>query len=930
MKTRCLLSPWAKSVFALFLFTSLTLLCPGPASGQPAPGTLDPTFAGSGQSVFGFAGGGFQFGLAAAVQSDGKLVIAGATADGPSGAIYTFEIVRLDTNNVLDLSFGAGGAVFTSFGPESIFAGGSGAQAVAVQPDGKIVAGGWVDTTGIYQSFGLARYNPDGSLDASFGLGGKVLTDFGINSEIKALVIGADGTIVASGWAGTNFALARYQTNGLLDASFGTGGTVTTDVGGTGGNLGGTALMILPGGQYVTVGAGLNETAFAVARYTTNGLLDSTFGGSGIVLTTLPADFGWAAGIGYQLGNNTILNPDKLVVVGTAEYATNYNFAIARYLLNGTLDTSFGTGGIVTGLYTTGSGSSLGSAVVIQGFGIRPRKITVGGFGIGGFGLARFNADGSLDTTFGGGTGKVTVPVGPDGNDAAYAMVIQAGNPVLVGYSRAMSANGQEVSPLEALRFNSDGSLDTSFGSGGVVTVDAASPSSAQAVAVQPDGRSVVAGGAFDGVVDAFALARYNANGTLDGSFGSLGKVLTTIGPSSAGANAVALQPDGKIVAAGYSYTGTTNYYIIALARYNPDGSSDTSFGTGGQVLTTVAGLYDSATSVAVQPDGKIVAAGYSVNIGMFNSDFAIVRYTPNGALDSSFGGTGKVSTSIAGGFDHGSGLVIQPDGKIVVAGSGQVGANTNFALVRYNTDGSLDPAFGLSGRVSTDFGSGSPSYAVGLALQADGKLVAAGRVVVGGVGYFALTRYLPNGTLDAAFGTGGKVSTQLGLSFDEAQAIAVMPNGKIIAAGTSWQGTFARYAVVRYEPDGSLDSSYGVGGKVIVSFDDAGDLASAVALDPIGRVVIAGSANNLVGAARLTSEPFLKFTSITPTNGGQMLLQGLGVPEANHTLYASPNLAPGSFRTLAPVTTDAGGFWQYLDTSAAGVGSGSYRFSFP
>jgi len=249
---------------------------------------------------------------------------------------------------------------------------------------------------------------------------------------------------------------------------------------------------------------------------------------------------------------------------------------------------------------------------------------------------------------------------------------------------------------------------------------------------------------------------------------------------------------------------------------------------------------------------------------------------------------------------------------------------------VRYNTDGSLDPAFGTFGRVSTDFGTAAPSYAHGVALQPDGKIVAAGVEVVGGVGYVAVTRYLPNGTLDISFGTNGKVISQLGLTYDEANAVTVLSNGKIVVAGTSCQGTFARYAVVRYNPDGSPDGSYGIGGKIIVSFDDAGDLASAVALDQIGRVVLAGGANNLFGVARLTSEPFLKFTSITPTNGGQMLLQGLGMPATNHTLYASPNLTPGSFSTLAPITTDAGGFWQYLDPTAAVARNRSYRFSFP
>lgn len=927
MKTHISQLASRKSIILPLLLGSVAVLAPGLAPAQPA-GALDTTFAGSGQSLVGFAGG-HQFGLAAAVQSDGKLVIAGETADGPGGAVRSFEIVRFDTNNVLDLSFGAGGVVFTSFGPQSDFADGGGALAVGIQPDGKIVAGGWVDITGLYGDFALARYNPDGSLDTTFGLGGRVLTDFGVNAQINALVIQPDGNIIASGAAGTNFALARYQTNGVLDASFGAGGTVTTDVGGVEIGLGGTGLMFFGDAGYLTVGTGMNGAAFAAARYDTNGALNTTFGASGVSLTTIPGAYSaWALAVGYQLGNGSVLDPDKLVLVGDVNYSTFDTFGIVRLNLNGTLDTTFGNNGIVTNTFSTGAGAR-GTSVLVQGFSIHPRKITVGGASTGGFGLARFNADGSLDTTFGGGTGKVTVPISPVGEDQCWGMTFMAGKVVLVGDSFE-TIGYPDWSVITALRFNSDGSLDTTFGSGGVVTADVASPSGASSVAVQPDGKVIVAGGAFNGSIDGFALVRYNANGTLDGSFGSRGKVLTTIGPSYAGANAVALQTDRKIVAAGYSYTGTSNYFIVALARYNPDGSPDTSFGTGGQVLTTLVGYYDLANGVAVQSDGKIVAAGYSYNIGLFTSDFAVLRYLPNGTLDSSFGGTGKVTTSIADGFDQGYALVIQPDGKIVVAGSGQVAANTNFALVRYNTDGSLDPTFGTFGRVSTDFGSAAPSYAHGVALQPDGKIVAAGVMVVGGVGYIAVTRYLSNGTLDVSFGTNGKVVAQLGLTYDEANAVTVLPNGKIVVAGTSWQGSFARNAVVRLNPDGSFDSSYGVGGKVIVSFNDAGDFALGVAVDQVGRVVLAGGANNLFAVARLTSEPFLKFTSITPTNGGQMLLQGLGMPATNHTLYASPNLAPGSFSTLAPITTDAGGFWQYLDTTAAGVRNRSYRFSFP
>jgi len=157
-----------------------------------------------------------------------------------------------------------------------------------------------------------------------------------------------------------------------------------------------------------------------------------------------------------------------------------------------------------------------------------------------------------------------------------------------------------------------------------------------------------------------------------------------------------------------------------------------------------------------------------------------------------------------------------------------------------------------------------------------------------------------------------------------------VLPNGKIVVAGLSWQGSFDQYAVLRYNPDGSLDNSYGVGGKMIVSFEDGSDIGTAIALDQIGRAVVVGDAYDLFGVARLASEPFLKITSINQLTNGQVMLQGLGVPDGNHTLRASPNLSAGSFSPLDSVTPDAGGFWQYQDTTAVGLNSRFYRLSYP
>jgi uncharacterized delta-60 repeat protein len=887
-----------------------------------APGDLDPSFAGVGTSRVGF-GGGEQVCYAAAVQADSKLVLAGTRI----GNYNEFEIVRFDTNNVLDASFGAGGVVFTAFKPVAVFAQGASALALKIQADGKIIAAGWSDSTGARSDFALARYNPDGSLDPSFGLGGLVVTDLGNYAAIRAMQLPGDGTIVVAGSSGTNFALARYLTNGVLDASFGTGGTVVTDVGGGFAEQGAQALLVVGEGKVVAAGTGLDGSAFAVTRYTTNGALDSTFGSSGKVFTVIPGYVtAYAHAIGYQFGNFTVQNPDKLVVAGsTFNSSLDAIYAIVRYNLDGTLDSSFGSGGILKSSFSATPIANV-SAILVQGQFFAARKITVAGFGVTGnsagyFAAARYNGNGTPDTTFGG-TGVVTLPLGASGA-SANALAMQAGGLVLAGYSSPVASSYE----FAAARFTSSGVLDTTFGNNGVVTADVGGSGSCQGVAIQADGKMVLAGSSYGTDNTLVGLARYNPDGTLDASFGTAGRVTTLVNATNTTINAVAVQSDGRIVVAGYTYTGFFTYREFALVRYNANGTIDGSFGSGGVALTSVGGQQDLARAIALQTDGKLVVAGSSFN-GVDN-DFAVVRYTTNGSPDSTFAGTGKVITSLAGGEDVATALGVQPDGNIVVAGYARVGSNTNFALVRFTTAGALDNSFGTFGRVSTDFGPGNLTYAYGLAFQPDRKILVAGALSSGSVNYLALARYQSNGLLDPSFGSGGKVTTQVGLTYDQAKAVAVQPDSRIVVAGLSYQGGQAAFAVVRYDTNGVLDPSFGIGGKVIVSFQDGGDTASAVALDQIGRAVVGGYAAGLYGIARLQSEPFLKITSLNRLGNGHAVVRGLGVPLAGHTLHSSTDLGQ-AMSVLDAVTPDAGGFWQYDDAGAVSFDSRFYRLSFP
>src|SRR5262249_9600003 len=240
-------------------------------------------------------------------------------------------------------------------------------------------------------------------------------------------------------------------------------------------------------------------------------------------------------------------------------------------------------------------------------------------------------------------------------------------------------------------RYDDDGSLDSSFGTGGKVTTDFGRLERNPAVAIQPDGKIVSAGMSESGPAGDIALARYNTDGSLDTSFGIGGTLTTDLGNYEAG-SAMVLQPDGKIVVGGLTYVGVygTNAAFL-LVRYNPDGSIDSTFGSGGAVITLI-GVYCGLHDIALQPDGKIVAVGSAYRTGFSTQDFAVARYNPDGSLDASFGSGGTLTTDITG-FQVATALAIQTDGRVCVAGYASTSLSDSaydFALVRYNSDGTL------------------------------------------------------------------------------------------------------------------------------------------------------------------------------------------------------------------------------------------------
>ncbi len=422
--------------------------------------------------------------------------------------------------------------------------------------------------------------------------------------------------------------------------------------------------------------------------------------GAGKVTT----DFGRLDDTGYSV---TLQADGKIIVAGASYAGSNRDFAVARYNKDGSLDASFSGDGKVT--TDIGGGNDSGSDVKVQADG----KIVVAGYTTIGrkdfFAVVRYNADGSLDTSFDE-DGKLVTEIGYIAGssfytEGAFGIDLQVDGKILVaGFSGFASTTG---SGFALVRYNTNGSLDKNFDQDGrVITYNLGSGGDdvGYSVTLQADGKILVAGSSWSGfsmgaIRDLnFALARYNIDGSLDSTFSGDGKLTTSFQtmPYSLGdldvANSVIVQPDGKILLAGYA--NWTYHADFALSRYNADGSLDITF-SGDGVLTTDVGGFDGGDGgrdVVMQADGKILVVGWSV--GKISGDIAIVRYNSDGSLDTSFSGDGKVTTDISGNYDDGLSVTVQDDGKILVAGQSRINGFYDFALVRYNTDGSLDVSF--------------------------------------------------------------------------------------------------------------------------------------------------------------------------------------------------------------------------------------------
>ena len=420
----------------------------------------------------------------------------------------------------------------------------------------------------------------------------------------------------------------------------------------------------------------------------------------------------------------------------------------------------------------------------------------------------------------------------------------------LIAFLAALMVSALTASAASA----APGELDHSFGTNGIAEFPGFPSEEVSDMAVQGDGKIVLAGTVLlpaPNFRDTY-VARLVPQGAFDSSYGSgTGFSDINLGDPDQGGGLILL-PDGRIQVSGATTTtgpGGGRRFVLAQLL-NPQGTFDPAFGGGtGRIVDRynilgTSGDADASLDAARQGSNTIIA-GFSDPAGATAANFAVARISPEGVQDSSFGGGSGVSyADFFGGDDVGRAVAVQPDGKIVVVGVAGPGSAGGFiGVARFNSNGGLDSSFN-GGGMATVQGSGEA-----LAIQPDGKVVVAGT----SGGDFIIARFNENGSLDSGFGSGGRAFIDFGAPLDVANDLALQPDGKILVAGSGPQ-----FDVARLQPNGALDSTFGNGGKAQVAFDD-GPEADALALQPDGNIVVAGSGFNngrYLAVARLQGDP--------------------------------------------------------------------------
>lgn len=787
-----------------------------------------------------------------------------------------FFVERLEERTVfaagdLDITFGQNGHALSDWSTTSAVA--SIAFAVAIQADGKSVAVG---------EGGLIRYQTDGSVDTSFGVNGIVAYPY----YAKSIALSSNGSIVIAGGTSRNnsedFVVSRYLGNGTPDTSFDVDGHAQVNFG-VGIEIA-NSVAIQSNGSILVAGA--SDRSVAVARLLPNGQLDTGFDADGRLTRLIYSTSNVAKSIAVQ--------PDgRILVMGTAwdfsSVASNYDVFVMRLNVVGSLDTTFDLDGISfinAGRFDDGRDFTLldNGMMVVSGFSnLNFRNNLL---------VARLKADGTLDGNFDadgikteGLSGVLSDPIGGESHfvQADGSILVSAGSRMLTfnsmgvyqsaeftnifGFSNIADMKstadnkvilgGRALNKFAVARMGSDKLLDASFSGDGIqLQVFGPSDDIAGGAAIHTDGKLLVTSSAGD----SFSLVRFNIDGSRDLSFSQDGIATVDFGNQVlfASATDVAVQTDRRIIVVGRilvrdpSSTGNSVASYIAMARLNPDGSLDSAFGTNGIVKAELGG-FATASSVKIQADGRILVGGQG-NGGYFT----VLRFLPSGSLDNTFSGDGVLTlynqNTVGSTVND---LVIQADGKIVVVGEASPLVSGVFpsymVVIRLNANGTFDNTFGSSGRI---VGSNVMRSAASVLLAPDGSIVVGGNA----------TRYESNSLTSqmviAKFtSTGQAVFQNAIVPFVETysanpnltstvqsklSAVALQPNGRIVVSGVANQSP----AVLRFNLDGTEDTTFSGDGKNQLTLPSQGAyIGSDLLLQSSGRILLVGS-NRTFGSA--------------------------------------------------------------------------------
>ncbi len=770
-------------------------------------------------------------------QTDGKIVLAGEFNN--FNTTYGF-LIRLNTDGTLDTTFNGTGRIINENVSEF--------KKVLLQPDGKILAGG-----GEISAVTLVRYLADGTLDTTFSDDGIVITDTAEPLNLiyfEDFALQSDGKIVVLSYynvGAQNYRLTRFNTNGTIDNNFGINGATITDIGGS--ELA-NSIAILNNDRIVVSGVTIaSATQIFVAKYTASGNLDTTFN------TTGTRVFTFTGVVGARPSNIVAQTDGKLLFANETYTNGTPKVYIVRLNVNGSFDTSFDGDGLAIvnapNDFVTNGGvlKILPSGKYMFLTGTETTINTVSYRKVSAF---RFNSNGTADTTFDT-DGQTTYTINNFDDDIADFSIASDGNLVFSGNTNFSFFQDR----IFLCKINSNGSLNTAFNNGG--KVEFFFPFSAydeiRVAKLQADGKIIAAGIAFFNDELRTVVLRYNSNGTLDTSFAdngilrlfnqgpfynindieitANGKILIAAGDvfsyvlqlnsngtvdTSFGDNGFVLfssnftnirdievLSNGKILLAGNeAYTiGTSFSSNFKLTKLNANGTFDNTFGTAGtsNAASTTAdqeGLYN----VKALPSGKIVASG-TINNGN-DVDVVVFRYNSNGSLDNTFNGNG-IATFGGPEYDVPTGLLTNSNGKITVCSS--IGNDSEPLITRLNSNGEFDTTFSTDGNLN--FALETLTFADDITEDVNGKLLISGSSITNNTELdFTVLRLNDNGTLDNTFANNGQLKIEFENTNDSISALLVSGNTAIAAgSGGETQGT-TDFALAKFFIDTVLSTS--------------------------------------------------------------------------------------------------------------------------